>query len=197
NATLEVTDSAGKAVFQQPPRDQEVYLTLGGNTLPGSAAVFLGLEQAPGDYTMKVTVKDGLGGKSASLSQKFTVVPKALGFIGLSATCDPEGRYPAGMLIVGQALYLNAAVLGFERGGDKKQPNLVIEMTIKDEAGKPTLPKPFDDVVTKDVPDNAVVIPAQFLVTLNRPGKFSVELKATDKIANKTTTLTIPFTVAP
>src|SRR5262245_41120030 len=92
NSTLEVTDSAGKVIFQQPPRDQEVYLTLGGNTLPGSAAVFLGLEQAPGDYTMKVTVKDGLGGKSAQLIQKFTVIPKALGFIGLSATCDPEGR---------------------------------------------------------------------------------------------------------
>src|SRR5262245_56277876 len=70
NSTLEVTDSAGKLIFQQPPRDQEVYLTLGGTTQPGSATVFIGLEQAPGEYTMKVTVKDLQSSKGANLSQK-------------------------------------------------------------------------------------------------------------------------------
>src|SRR4051812_46544318 len=58
SSALEVTDASGKVIFQQPPREQEVYLTLGGNSLPGSASVSIGLEQAPGEYSAKVVVKD-------------------------------------------------------------------------------------------------------------------------------------------
>ncbi len=193
-SSVEVTDPAGKVIFEQAPRPEEVYLTLGGTSLPASATVVIGLEQSPGEYTIKVTVKDTLADKSATLTQKFTVQPKGFGFIGLAGSSDPEGKYPSGPPYVGQALYLNAAVIGFDRG-PKKQPNLVFEMTILDEQGKPTLPKAFDDVVDKNVPDNAAAVPVQFLITINRPGKFTAELKATDKVGNKTTTLKIPFTV--
>ena len=35
----------------------------------------------------------------------------------------------------------------------------------------------------------------QFLLDLNRPGKFTVELKATDKVSGDAATVSFPFTV--
>jgi hypothetical protein len=198
STSLDVLDPGGKSIFMQAPREQEVYNTLGGNSLPGSAAVFIGLEQAPGEYTLKVTVTDTAARKSATLAQKFQVLPKAFGFIGLNTTSDVEGRVPSGILSVGESLFVNVAVIGFSREGAMKQPNLVVEMRVLDDKGQPTLPsvpKVFTDVVDKDVPEKAAVVPFQFLVSLNRPGKFTVELKATDKLTNKTVTQKLPFTV--
>jgi hypothetical protein len=203
STALEVIDPKGKAVFKQAPREQDVFLTLGGNSLPASATVALGLEQPAGEYTIKVDVTDLEAKKTATLSQKFTVLPRGFGFVGLSASSDPDGRCPCGPPHVGQAIYLNAAVIGFERAGPAKQPNLVFEMRILDEQGKPTLPRPFtavvDDKAAKEhyVDERAVVVPAQFLVALNRAGKFTVELKATDKIGKKDVVLQIPIVVQP
>jgi hypothetical protein len=203
STALDVLDPKGKSIFMQPARDQEVFNTLGGHSLPGSASVFLGLEQDPGDYTLKVTVKDLQSQKSATLSQKFTVLPKAMGFVGLTTTSDADGRVPAGVLSVGESLFVNTAVIGFGRAGAAKQPNLTVEMTVLDDQNKPTLPKPFSVVVDEKAPkeshvdEKAVVVPFQFLVSLNRAGKFAVELKVTDNIAKKTVTQKIPFTVVP
>lgn len=194
---LEVTDPQGNPAFKQAPREQDVFLTLGGNSLPASASVAIGLQQPAGEYVIKVAVTDLAAKKSAALTQKFTVLPKGFGFIGLSGSSDPEGRCPCGPPHVGQAIYLNAAVIGFERAGPDKQPNLTFEMKILDEQGKPTLPKPFDDVVDKKVPADTLVVPAQFLVSLNRAGKFTVELKATDNVSKKSTTLQLPLVVPP
>ncbi len=49
--------------------------------------------------------------------------------------------------------------------------------------------------VDKDVMPTAVSVPIQFLISLNRPGKFTVELKATDKVSGKTDTRSFPITV--
>jgi hypothetical protein len=40
-------------------------------------------------------------------------------------------------------------------------------------------------------------VPVQFYLLLNRPGKFTVELTATDLIANKTDKSVFPLTVHP
>ena len=45
------------------------------------------------------------------------------------------------------------------------------------------------------MPGNVVALPMSFLLRINRPGKFTVELNATDKISNKTAKLTFPVTV--
>jgi hypothetical protein len=198
STTLEVVDPAGKSIFTQPPQKVKLYNTLGGNSLPGSAAVYIGLEQPAGEYTVKVSVTDELAKKSASFSQKFTVLPKAFGLIGLTGTVDPDGRVPAGILSVGESLFVNLAVIGFGRGATK-QPNLTVELTILDANGKATLPKPFtlkvDDKSEEKLDEKALVLPVQFLVSLNRAGQFTLELKATDQINNKTVTQKVPFTV--
>jgi hypothetical protein len=52
-------------------------------------------------------------------------------------------------------------------------------------------------VVDKDVHEMEVSIPLQFRISLNRPGKFTVELKATDRVSGKTDTRSFPITVLP
>jgi hypothetical protein len=49
--------------------------------------------------------------------------------------------------------------------------------------------------VNKDVPDGAQQLPLQFLLSLNRPGKFVVELSATDQVTGKKAKLTFPLKV--
>jgi len=39
-------------------------------------------------------------------------------------------------------------------------------------------------------------VPANFAVPLNRPGKFTVELQALDRVSKKTAKLSIPLVVA-
>ena len=78
----------------------------------------------------------------------------------------------------------------------QKQPDLAFEMRILDESGKPVRAKPYAVEVNKDVPADAALAPAQFLLPLNRAGKFTVELTATDKAGGKKAQVTFPLTVA-
>src|SRR5262249_28183176 len=122
-------DPSGKGIFTQAPMDQEVYNTLGGTTVPAYAVVHLRAEPPPGEYTWKVVVKDRLAGKTANLTQKIQVLPKGFGLVRISTTSDLEARPPAGVLSVGESLYINALVAGFGRGPNK-QPNLDVQMRI-------------------------------------------------------------------
>src|SRR6266404_3332467 len=51
---LQVTNSSGKVEFGSEPAPKEVYNALGGSTVPAYANVDIGLNQAPGKYTLKV-----------------------------------------------------------------------------------------------------------------------------------------------
>jgi hypothetical protein len=192
----EVTDASGKAVFTQPAQDREAINALGGGQLPAFAQVAIGQQQPSGEYTLKVTVTDGATKKSASLTQKLEVLKPDFGLVRLSTSCDADGQVPAGALCPGQSLWVHGAVVGFQRGGGADgQPNVTLELTVRDADGKPTLAKPFTGTINKGVPAKDVALPIQYLVSLNRPGKFTVEIKTTDQAANKSVTQSFPITV--
>jgi hypothetical protein len=194
---LEVTGPQGNAVYTQPPRDQEAIAALGSDELRAQARLDIGLDQPPGDYTLKVTVTDPKGSQSRSLTQAFTVRPKAFGLIGLLLTADQAGTAPAGLLGPGESVYVNAAVVGFTRGAGG-QPNVTLSLRVLDEQGKPTLAEPFTGTISSGVPSTAGALPVQFVLPLNRPGNFTVELKATDAAAGgQSAALTFPLTVHP
>ena len=65
----------------------------------------------------------------------------------------------------------------------------------RDEDGNPTTGKPFVAVANEGVPEKASLLAMQFSLALNRPGKFTVELKATDLIGNQITRLSFPVVV--
>ncbi len=192
---LEILDSAGKPIFRQPGKPQEVINTLGGTQVPAHAQLDIGLSQPPGDFTLKLTVTDLTSMKSQSLTHKGQILPKSFGLVRVTTAADPAGNIPSGLLGPGQSLFVNALVVGFDRDTGTKQPRLALELRVLDEAGKPTLAAPHTGAVEKDVAGTALSVPIQFLVSLNRPGKFTVELKATDKVSGKTDTRAFPITV--
>jgi len=191
----ELSDSKGKLLFRQPQRNQETIAALGGGRLPAFAQVDVGLDQPAGNYTLKVTVKDRASDKSASLTRSFTVLPRAFGLVRLSASRDPDDQLPAFLPAVGQTVWLHLTVVGFERDKDGGQPNVLLEVRIRDEQGKVTTARPLSGTVNKDVPGDAQALPMQFPVLLNRGGKFTLELKATDKVSGKSVEFSHPFGV--
>jgi hypothetical protein len=193
----EVSDANGKAVFKQPPQDREAINALGGNQLPAYAQVAIGLQQPAGKHTLKVTVTDLANKKSQTLTQEFEVLKPDFGLVRLHASADADGQVPCGLLTAGQSLWISGAVVGFRRGGAAMQPNVALELVILDGAGKPTLAKPFGGTINKDVPAKDTSLPIQFHVALNRPGKFTLKLTATDALAGKTVTHSFPITVHP
>jgi hypothetical protein len=192
---MEVTDSKGKSMYKQAPREQDVFYTLGGDRIPLFAHVDVGADLPPGEYTVVVSVIDGKTKKSESITQKFEVLPKDFGLVRLQITDVQSATSTAPLAVPGQDQTVNFFATGFSRSKQTNQPDVDVEMRVYDEANKPTLSKPFTGRVNADVPANVQAIPMSFLLRNNRAGKFTVELKATDKISNKTAKLTFPVTV--
>lgn len=192
--TTEVLDPNGKSLFRQDPRDLEVINALGGQTVPAYTQLDVGVGAPAGQYTLKVTVTDRATKQNQSFSRNFDVLPKAFGLVRLTTTLDQEAKVPVAAFATGETLWVNGALVGFERGD--KQPNLNVELRVLDAKGEPTVAKPFTGVINKDVPATALSVPVQFLVPLNRAGEFTVQLKATDKVSGKTTEISFPLTVS-
>jgi hypothetical protein len=193
---IEVTDADGKVLFKQEPKEQEAQTSLGGDRLAASAQINAGLDAKPGEYNLKVTVTDLASKKTATLKRSAQLLEKGFGMVRVTTSSDPEGRYPISVPGSGDWLFLHFSVIGFSRNGTAKQPDVSVTMRILDEAGKPTTAKPVTVKVDKDVPEGALGVPIRLLLSLNRPGKFTVELTATDNMSNKTATLSFPLAVA-
>lgn len=192
---IDVNDSAGKVLFKQNPKDTEAKTSLGGSSVPAYATLNVGLDTPAGDYEFKVTVKDVTSGKQQSLTRTFKVLPKDFALVRAMASADTDARYPASIFSCGQGVWLHCSAVGFSRGGADKQPNVVFEMRVLDDAGKPTLAKAVTNTVNKGIPAKEVALPMAFPLSLNRPGKFTIELQATDGASGKKAKLLFPITV--
>ncbi len=192
---IDVADPKGKTIFKQDPKDLEAPASLGGRSIPAFAHLDMGLQSPPAGYTVTVTVVDLPSKRSQQLKRTVEVLPNGFGLVRVKTTSDQEGRIPATAIATGEGLWITVGVVGFGRG-DGKQPDLTFEMRILDEAGKPVGAKPVAVQVNKDVPAEEAVVPAQFLLSLNRSGAFTVELTAVDKASGKKAQLTFPLAVA-
>ena len=198
---MELTNREGKSQYKQEPQEMRAFNALGGNRVPAFAHVIIGTDTPAGEYNLKVTVKDSATGKSDSLARKFEVVTGKFGFVDVgltyflgNANLPPPPAPP--LAVPGQTLILNFAVTGFDLDKARKdQPNIETSLRIVDEAGKPTLAKPYSGEAKEVGPDSKKVIPLQFLLQVNRPGKFKLELKATDRIGGKSAEQVLDLTV--
>ena len=194
---MTLSDKAGKPHYKQEPTELEALLSLGGSSLPGNAEVLIGLDTAPGEYTLEVTITDRRAKVSKTLSKKFELLPKDFAIVRLQTKMVVgNNAAPAPRIAVpGQELLLTFSTMGFGWDKAKKQPNMLVEMSILDDTGKPTLEKPF--TATNDVvPADALSLGWTFFLKLNRPGKFTVNLKATDRTAtDKVSQVSVPITV--
>jgi hypothetical protein len=195
---MEVLDKAGKAIFKQDPAEKIDFVPLGGNRLPARAFITVGLDQPPGDYTLKVTVTDVANKANQTLERKFQVKPKDFGIVAVYTSVDDRGQIPAPTTgIVGQSVFVQFSLVGFGRDAQKKQPNVSIEMMPMDETGKATLPKPVVYTVDSGVDPKDAGFSVRFQLPMTRTGRFTVHLKATDKVSGKTATFDLPIAVVP
>ena len=195
--SMQVVDSKKKVWFEQKGEQEKIqaYNSLGGTRLPAFANVNIGVNQPAGEYTLRVTVTDRATKTVKELVQKFEVLSPSFGIVRLTTSLDEKDLLPAPMIgVPGQFVYVNFVTVGFGRDA-KKQPNMSLAMRVIDEKGKPTLAKPSVGEVA-DLPEKVQAVPMQFQLSLNRPGRFTVELKATDNVTKKTSTLTFPLTGA-
>jgi hypothetical protein len=205
---FEITNKSGKSVAKSDPQEFKAEQTLGGSSRPALSFYEVPLDpadMAPGPYTFTVLATDLASKQTAKLDFQFEVLSPRLGFIQSSFNIPVLGKtVPSPWSIpAGQTVMFGTAVVGFELGPKtetdvkKRQPNLLIEMRIVDEAtGKPTMTKPKFNLYTEAQDEiNKKVVPFSPLIELNRPGKYKVEMKVTDKHANKTAELVLDVTV--
>lgn len=191
---IESSDASGKVVFRQEAKEQEARASLGGDSVPAYAHLGVGLDTPPGEYKLKIVVKDLSTGQEQSLSRNVRVLPKDFALVRTTVTVDPEAHYPAAVYTCGQGVWVHSSAVGFarERG---KQPDIVFEMRVLDDSGKPTFANAVTGTPPKDLPADLSGLPLAFPLTLNRSGKFTVELQATDRISGKKAKMSFPIVV--
>jgi hypothetical protein len=203
---MEVSDDAGKLIFKQDPRDLADFVPLRGNKLPARAYITVGLDQPPGAYNCKIVVTDPKTKATGNLNVKFEVAKKDFGIVAVYTSHDPEGKISSPTSgQVGQTLNIHFSIASFERDAKLKQPDVEIEFQVYDDKGnallvnpegKPSPRKHIQDAKSANpVKETDGAFALQFPLFMNRPGKFAVEIKATDRVSKKTSTYKLPVTI--
>lgn len=202
---MELLNKDGKSEFKENPIERQAVNALGGGSLPGMSRVSIGADTAPGEYTVRITVTDRAvkDAKPAVVERKFTVAQPRFGIILPQLGYDKPATAPPPappVAVPGQTFLFFFGVVGFEaKAGktpqDQLTTDLTVELSVLDEAGKPTLAKPFSGNIKAVPPESKDFWPGQFPLSVNRSGKFTIVLTATDKQGNKTAKLELPLTV--
>lgn len=194
---MQLANKEGKIQFKKEPKELEAYNSLGGSRLPAFAVTEIGLDTPPGDYTLTVAVTDRAAKTTDTLVRRFEVLPPGFGFVRVNTTYDFKGEVSAPPLgVPGQTFWVNFGLVGFELDEKKKQPNLSVELRVFDENDKPTLAKPITGDATEVTEQFKKFVPMQFVLNLNRSGRYRLELVAKDNVGKKSAKHTMNFTIS-
>ena len=185
-------DGKEKVIFRRETPHQ-VTPPLGAARMPGEMYVTMGTKQPPGKYSIRLTVHDKQEKDASKAAKAFAypiqVVPETLGFIGVIApTVGIYGdRHVSGF---------NLAYLGLDA---KDLPNAEVTIKVLDDKGVAT-PAGIKMEFPRDLPEGLDlkrqnIVPLQFPLYLNRVGRFTVVIQATDKVSKKEAELRYPLTV--
>jgi hypothetical protein len=194
--SLALFDPKGADLLKQAPKSASTQNYLGGNSVPCAAHLRVPLESTPGDYVVKVTITDNATKQSVVVEQKLKILPKAFGLVQVGTSADREGTLawsPVG--VVGDSIFLNYSAVGFARDKTKKQPSIKVTMRVLDEKGQVVKGAEMTGEVNSDVPGDLDVVPMQFGITLNRVGRFTLELTATDALSGSMAKVNFPVRV--
>jgi hypothetical protein len=202
---MEVTNPAGRAILKQEPSDRRDFAPLRGNRLPGRAFVTVGLDEAPGQFTCKLTVADPKTKLKADLTVKFEVLKKEFAVVAVYPSYDEKGELSAPTSgQVGQMLFVHYTVAAFERDPKTKEPNVEIQYQLYDDKGKAILVNAKGEPVPrKHIQDGKAFPPVKpedgaftryFPLFLNRAGKFTFEITAKDMVTGKSFVYKLPVT---
>jgi hypothetical protein len=193
---MQVSDASGKVLYKQDPVANETNSPVGENKIPALARLEIGTEQPAGDYMLKITVEDRNRGVTQELTRSYQVLPAAFGIVRPAITSDADGKKPTAAVRKGKPAWLNFAAVGFAWDKAKGQPHLTATMRVLDEDGKPVLTRPSSGTIDQDVPRGSKAIPMQFELTLQKAGKFTIELEAVDDVTGEKASLSLPIRVA-
>jgi len=183
-----------KPEFKSDPKDLEGENSLGGSTLPAFALSVIGTDSAPGEYSLKVTIKDRLGKTEKVLNKSFEVLPVKLGFVQVRLTSSQGDPVPS-IAVPGQRIFVHCALVGFKLNKEKL-PHITFEMVIKDAEGNPTVKKSFKGDIKTDVKATPGMMTFRARpLDLNKPGKFKIVISAKDNVSGETTEQTLNLNV--
>lgn len=195
---IEIRDASGKVFFEQKPYNTVAQNFLGGNSLPCSAHVDVPFDAKPGPVDWKLTIVDRASKQTAVVSGKGNILPADFGVVQVGLFGDAEGRVPnSAVAVVGDSAYLNLSTVGFARDKGTKQPDIEVSMRILDEKGQPTMAKPIVGKINQGVGPKDQILPVQFGLTVNRAGRFTIEITAEDKIGGKRAQVSYGLRVLP
>jgi hypothetical protein len=195
---IEIRDAAGKLIYEQRPYNSVAQNFLGGDTLPCSAHVEIPIDSKPGAVDWKVTVKDRTTKQTATVTGKGMILEPAFGIVQVGLFADADIKVPmSAIAVVGDSAFLNFSAVGFARDKDKKQPDLNVSLRIVDDKGKATLAKPLMGKINSGVGAKDGMVPMTFGLTMNRAGRFTIELTAEDRLTGKSATISYAIRVMP
>jgi uncharacterized protein (TIGR03000 family) len=192
---LEVVDDKGKLQIRQAPRPVTLDQTPGTQGLAAFAQLQIGLDQPPGKYALKVSVTDQVAGASNELTESFEILPRAFGIVRLALTADSQARKSTNQPAAGRSFWTTFSLVGFGRQQATQQPRLALALRILDERGNSVLQKPLTGEVNLGVSPRAQAVSAQFVSRVQQAGKYTLELKATDQVADRTATIRVPLII--
>jgi hypothetical protein len=193
---VEIFDPKGQLFYREAPRNATAQNHLGGNSLPCAAQLAVPIDAAPGEYTMKITLRDRKAGKTVTFQNKGKVLPPAFGLVRVGTFADREGKVPwTPVGVVGESVYVHFAPINFTRDKKTKQPSLLVKMRLLDDKGKPTFAEPLTGRANSDIPPELPFLPMQFPLTLNRAGRYTIEIEATCELCGQTTQVRLPLRV--
>jgi hypothetical protein len=170
-------DKKPKPIFSSKTPN-EMVAALGGNRLPAFCFVTMLLDSAPGKYTLRVSVTDLANKAKATHDHKFIVTDKGFGIVKVMAQS---------VGFSGQSSGVSFEVVGMKRD-DKNLFDVHVSMRVFDDKGRPTIQNPLSGDFPKDLPEKVDpktlnLLPVLFPIELTRPGRFRVEIEATDRLA--------------
>jgi hypothetical protein len=192
---LELYDFTGdKPVKDKEPRKpiftdkkaNTVSPMLGGTRIPGDLHVIMGTQQKPGKYVVRLIVTDTLSTANTRFTyfdHPFELLPNdSFGIVGLTA---PAVGFP------GQNYVASFALVNMKLDA-KYNPNVDVVMRVLDAGGLQEMSLPIRTFLPKDLPSELQgklnkenFVPMQFPIYLNRAGRYTVEIEAIDRAANR------------
>ena len=185
---LEVFSSTKEKIFSKESPN-EMAPQLGGDRIPGDLHLIMGHDKPAGQYLLRMTIQDRVGGETKSFTHAFELLNPGFGIIAIQA---PAIAFP------GQPYIAQLAIIDFTLDANKS-PKGSITMKVTDEAGKEVSSLPankFPEDLTEGIDlkkDN--VLPMHFPIFPNRPGRFNIEFTAIDAIGNHAATVRYPLQV--
>jgi len=189
-AVTELLDADKKVVYSNE-NPQTALPQLGGTRLPVFVDLQLGTKRPPGNYSLRVTVRDQFSKpvQAKAFQYSFELVPATFGMIHIAA---PLLGFP------GQFYHTDFTLTNLTLNA-KQTPDTMVRITILDSSKKPVAPT-VEYQFPRDLPPDldlqkSNMVPIVYPVYLNRVGHFTMEIVATDKIGKKEAKLSYPLTV--